>query len=149
MYLVGPPGSGKTELVCQYGQQFIEQTHNFTYRFRITKPAVLHLNGTSPDQLHSSLIEVALCLGVSQPGESLEGGGDLVSLARVVEEKLRANGVPWLLILDNLTPASLPAFQSVFHSSDLDWDWRMGHVMVTSSQPLSEEEEAVVDITSR
>ena len=147
VYLVGPPGSGKTELVCQYGKQFIEQTHNFTYRFRISKPAVLYLNGTSSHQLCVSLQEAALCLGIKRSGFE-EEDGDMISLARAVQEKLVANKVPWLIIVDNLTPSAMPTFQSLFHSSDVDWNWGMGHVVVTSRQ-VATEGGSVVTLRSR
>ena len=133
VFLVGPPGSGKTEIVCQYGKQFIEQMHNFTYHFRISKPTVLHLNGSCHDQLHVSLQEAALYLGVK--GSEFK---DIISLGRAVQEKLAINKVPWLIVVDNLTPSALPTFQSLFHSSGLDWDWRMGHVVVTSRHLLTE-----------
>lgn len=140
VYLVGPPGSGKTEIMCQYGKQFIEQTHNFTYRFRITKPAVLYLNGTSPQQLLISLQEAALCLSVKSSGpESREGSvDDAVSLAMAVQEKLTANKVPWLIVVDNLTPCATPTFRSLFHSSDMKWNWAMGHVVVSTRQSVTE-----------
>ena len=147
VYLVGPSGSGKTEIACQYGRQFIEQTHNFTYRFRITKPAVLYLNGTSSHQLRVSLQEAALCLGIKGSG-SKKGDGGLLSLARAVQEKLAANKVPWLIIVDNLTPSATPTFQSLFHSSDMDWNWGMGHVVVTSCQAATECE-SVVSLSGR
>lgn len=143
VYLVGPPGSGKTELLCQYGKQFIDQTHNFTYRFRITKPAVLYLNGTSVQQFHLSLQEVALCLGIkrddSQPKENTLGSeGDMVSLAKAVQEKLISNGVPWLIVVDNLTPLVTPTFQSLFHTDDIKWNWARGHVVVATQGSCAE-----------
>lgn len=149
VYLVGPPGSGKTELVCQYGKQFIEQTHNFTYRFRILKPTVVYLNGTSTNQLHSSLQEVAMCLGVS--GYKLgSNGSDLISLASAVQERLDANKVPWLIIIDNLTPSTIHTFESLFCSNDdLEWNWSMGHVIVTTHQPPKESNTMTMNLSDR
>lgn len=151
VYVVGPPGSGKTELVCQYGQQFIQQTLNFTYRFRICKPAVLCLDGRSLDQLKLGLQEAAMCLGVRQLDTEQERGeeGDVVTLARAVQTKLKANGVPWLIIVDNLTQSATPTFESLFRSKDLDWDWRVGHVVVTSHQPPPSEAGAVFHISDK
>lgn len=150
VYLVGPPGSGKTEILCQYGKQFIDQTQNFTYRFRITKPAVLYLNGMSVQQLHLSLQEVALCLGIkrddSQPKENSKD--DMVSLAKAVQEKLSSNGVPWLIVVDNLTPLATPTFQSLFHTDDIKWNWARGHVVVATRES-SAEDGRVVKIDSR
>jgi hypothetical protein len=151
VYVVGPPGSGKTELVCQYGQQFIQQTGNFMYRFRICKPAVLCLDGSSGTQLQLSLQEAAMCLGIREEDTQPVGGEegrDLLVLAKTVETKLRANGVPWLIIVDNLTQETRPVFESVFHSRDLvNWDWRVGHVVVTCRQPPPEVGGAVLPIS--
>lgn len=153
VYLVGPPGSGKTEIVCEYGKHFIDQIHNFTYRFRITKPAVLYLNGTSCQQLHISLQEVALCLGIkadhSQPNENILGREeDMVSLAKAVWDKLSSNGVPWLIVVDNLTPSATPTFRSLFHANDREWNWARGHVVVTTRECCAEGDH-VVRIDSR
>ena len=148
VYLTGPRGSGKTEIVCQYGKQFVEKTHNFTYRFRIAKPAVLYVDGSSCNQLYMSLQEAVLSLGLSG-SEFREGTGEVVPLARAVQEKLAADKIPWLIIVDNLTPSTLPTFQSLFHSSDLNWNWRMGHVVVTSHQISPESNDSVVSVDSR
>ena len=134
VYLVGPAGSGKTELACQYGRWFMDQNLNFTHRFRISKPTVLCLDGGSGPQLLNSLREAAMCLGIRE----LEGGGgddEMATLAGAVQKKLAANGVPWLIIIDNLTKSATPSFESVFHFGSVEWNWRVGQVVVTSREP--------------
>ena len=145
VFLTGASGSGKTEIACQYGKQFIEQTHNFTYRFRISKPTVLCLNGSSCEQLHVSLQESALCLGITNSTAPKEGGsGDgLVVLAKAVQEKLSENKVPWLIVVDNLTPDATPTFQSLFHSGGIKWNWALGHVVVTTLQVATQGDSVV------
>ena len=137
VYIVGPPGSGKTELACQYGQQFIQQSLNVTHRFRICKPAVLCLEGSTSDGLKLGLQEAAVCLGIRELDTQTVGGDEgeqeVLALAKTLQNKLKANGVPWLIIVDNLTLATQQMFQSVFHSSEVEWDWGLGGVLVTSS----------------
>ena len=141
LYVVGPSGAGKTELVCQYGKHFIEQTLNITHRFRISKPPVLYLNGSSCEQLQTSLREAALSLGVQEGSLQPQGreGEELLSLARAVQQKLAANKVPWLIVVDHLTPMTQPAFATLFHAGAVKWNWSMGHVVVTTQDAAPEE----------
>lgn len=140
LYVVGPPGTGKTELVCQYSKHFIEQTLNITHRFRISKPPVLYLNGSSCEQLQISLREAALSLDVQESSLQPQGGeGEgLLSLARAVQQKLAANKVPWLIVVDHLTPVTRPVFVTLFHAGTVKWNWSMGHVVVTTQDAAPE-----------
>ena len=152
VYVVGPSGAGKTELACQYGCQFIEQALNFTHRFRVAKPAVLYLDGSSPHLLSLSLREAALSLGVGE--ESLQVGpheretlSEKLMLARTLQEKLASNKVPWLIIVDNLTPATQRDAVAIFHAGELEWDWALGHVVATTQGAVPERgKECVINV---
>ena len=156
VYVTGPSGSGKTVLTSQYGKHFVEQTHNFTYRFRISKPTVLYLNGSSHEQMCVSLQEAALCLGVKgnglqsqpTPRSPVDASGQatdeqLLELARAVQEKLVSNKVPWLVVVDDLSPPATPIFDMLFSTGVVEWNWDMGHVVVSTQQPVDRAESAV------
>ena len=96
LYVTGPTGCGKTQLLYQYCNQFIA-SHQFKwFGLKRVSPVVLYLDGTSPDTLTLSLTEAAKEMGVGGVLPPEDNFSTIMS-------NLALKQVPWLLVVDNLT----------------------------------------------
>ena len=96
VYLTGQPGSGKTELARQYGEQF----RNATSSSDTSKPLVITLDATKEESLVKSIEEVMQKL---QPSIDIEPTHhSLVVLLKQLREFFRGYNGAWLLIIDDM-----------------------------------------------
>ena len=96
VYLTGQPGSGKTELARQYGEQF----RNATSPSDTSKPLVITLDATTEESLLKSIKEVMQKL---QPSIDIEPAHhSLVVLLKQMRDYFRGYNGAWLLIIDDI-----------------------------------------------
>lgn len=145
LYLVGPPGAGKSELAYQYAEQFANSGQS---RLRKTQqPVVLYLNGATDGLLEATLREAAMSVGVKQSELSLtkEPSAQRVKcVAKALRSKLSAGKQQWLMVVDGLSSETLPAFTSAFCRDAVKGtpevgkglDWAQGAVLVTARGSL-------------
>ena len=95
VYLTGQPGSGKTELARQYGEQF----KNATSPGNTSKSLVITLNAKTGESLSKSIKEV---LQKWQPSIDMEPTHGLVALMKQLRDYLLGYNDAWLLIIDDL-----------------------------------------------
>jgi tetratricopeptide (TPR) repeat protein len=119
VYLTGQPGSGKTALARQYGQQFIKATSpNDT-----SKPLVITLNANSKESLMKSVkeatrkLKLPVCTELTNP-----------NLKRL-KEYFRGYSGAWLLIIDDMFGKN--DFNYLFPRAGVK-DWGGGQVLVTT-----------------
>ena len=140
VYVTGPSGSGKSMLAYQYAKQFSEESSG-GFR-RSLKLTLLYLNGSTGDQLESTLRQAALNAGLKESdirGGENESQARLSAISRALWSKLTANKVPWLIVVDDLHSEVYPAFAAAFTSTDEERDWGRGGVVVTTRGPLPDD----------
>lgn len=105
VYVTGPAGCGKTQFLYQYCDQYMKSHQYKWLGLKRVYPVVLYLDATSPQTLTSSLTGAVTEMGLGhvQPLE------DNVSS---IMSNLAQKQVPWLLVVDNLTEATMktPSF---------------------------------------
>ena len=142
VYITGPSGSGKSVLAYQYAKQFSEKSSGgFTRSLKLT---LLYLNGSTEDQLESTLRQAALNVGLKESDldTSSDGGSDLnrlSAISRALWSKLTSNKVPWLIVVDDLHSEVYPTFAAAFTSTEEERDWTRGGVIVTTQGPLPDD----------
>ena len=153
--VVGPAGSGKTELVRQYAEYFSEKGRKWWGRG--AKPIVLYVNGSSAALFKSTLSESASNIGADDvtppdPKESSSlderGAGvsqtsreagqtrfeELAGIARVLQRTLASQNLPWLIVVDGLRPDAVECFSTTFLGvgAGEGCGWGSGQVVVTT-----------------
>ena len=122
VYLTGLPGSGKTELARQYGEQF----KNATSPGNTSKPLVITLDAKTEESLLKSIKEVMQKYQPSIDMEPTHHG--LVALMKQLRDYLLGYNGAWLLIIDDM-------FENEFNHllpQPGSKDWGGGQVLVTT-----------------
>lgn len=130
LHVIGPPGSGKSELVRQFSDYYVK-TSQKRYGLKLIAPTVLYLDGTSSYALSCSLAEAFITLGL----------GEMVSEEKTwsaIVAQLTSTKLPWLIVVDNVKEDVYPRIKSLMTSFPLDTD-NHGAILITS-QTTSEEE---------
>ena len=122
VYLTGQPGSGKTELARQYGEQF----NNKTSLDDTSKPLVITLNGNSEESLFKSVNEIARKLRL--PVCTEQTIPNLSNMMKDLKDHFRAYSGAWLLIVDDMFENS---FNNLFPRPGSK-EWGGGRVLVTT-----------------
>jgi len=130
-YITGPPGSGKTELVSQVCNYYVNPPKKW-YQFGRRYCTVLTLNATSLQHFLLSLVEVADCLGISYKSNNID------ELFPAVLSKINSSQLPWLLVVDNLTEATNSCFHSMMAKCKLN-QTAYGAIVVTTQSPYKVE----------
>ena len=123
VYLTGQPGSGKTELARQYGEQFKNQTSpNDT-----SKPLVITLKGNSEYFLLKSVKEATrklrlpICIELTNPNH--------IILMKELKDYFRNCSGTWLLIIDDMFEKN--DFNNLFPRPGAK-EWDGGQVLITT-----------------
>ncbi len=123
VYLTGQPGSGKTELARQYGEQF----KNETSLNDSSKPLVITLKGNSEDSLLKSVKEATrklrlpICIELTNPNH--------IILMKELKDYFRNCSGAWLLIIDDMFEKN--DFNNLFPRPGAK-DWSGGQVLITT-----------------
>jgi hypothetical protein len=123
VYLTGQPGSGKTELARQYGDQFI----NATSASDTSKLLVITLNANSEEFLMKSVKEAARKLRLPVCMELTNK--KLEELMKNLRDYFRGYSGAWLLIIDDMFEKN--AFNKLFPRPGVK-EWGGGHVLITT-----------------
>ena len=122
VYLTGQPGSGKTELARQYGEQF----NNESSLNNTSKAVVITLNGNSEESLLKSVSEarrkLRLPLCIEQTGPNLN------IIIKEIKDHFLGYGGAWLLIIDDMFKND---FNNLFPRPGSK-EWGGGRVLVTT-----------------
>ena len=119
VYLTGQPGSGKTELARQYGEQFRKER----YLDDTSKPLVITLNGNSEESLFKSVKEATREIRSSKPSN------DLMDLMKELSNYFRYYSGAWLLVIDDMFEKK--TFNNLFPRPGAK-EWGGGRVLVTT-----------------
>lgn len=131
LYITGPPGSGKTELVRQFCSSYVSMSKKWIGWKSIT-PRVLSVDAASPELLHISLAEVASCLGLQHTSDK-----NIEELFSSIMSELSSSQLPWLLVVDDLTRDTSSCFESLINKylSGKDKCHREGAILITTQIP--------------
>jgi tetratricopeptide (TPR) repeat protein len=123
VYLTGQPGSGKTELARQYGEQF----ENATSSNDTSKPLVITLNANSEESLMKSVKEATRKLRFSVDMELTDHG--LIDLMKNLRNYFRGYSGAFLLIIDDMFGKN---YFNDFFPRPGGKEWGGGQVLVTT-----------------
>ena len=141
LYIIGPPGCGKTELVYQYIDHYVKELSH--KRIKAVSPTVFTVNATSSQQLRLSLAEVAHCLGLKH----VSADEDMFS---AIISELGSTGLPWLLVVDNLTKEADSFFRSISKCLSVSTDSStLGTVLVTCRSDVDTVRDHTFSVSSR
>ena len=96
LYVSGPAGSGKTQLLRQFCDEYL-RLHQYTWMgLKQLSPVVLYLDATSNLTMASCLTEAVKEMGLGNPLAPENNISAIMS-------SLALQQVPWLLVVDNVT----------------------------------------------
>lgn len=130
LYVTGSPGSGKTELIRQFSNEYGLKKW---LGLRSVPAVVVTVEATSLKTLQLSLCEATNRLGL-QPSSSSE------SMFSAVLSRLVSNNVPWLLVLDHVTETTHSVLDTLLKKCALECSpsRTSGAVLITTSLPIPE-----------
>lgn len=143
VFLTGPSGVGKTELVSQYVKLYTASCTKW-FGLKSVQPIVLFINGRNKTTFDLSLRDAAVSLGLNETefdGGQQQHSSPLPILSRI-HLRLVERKVPWLMVVDGLDDKSLisdltSVVGSLPHpsssSSSFDWSSPTGGVVVTTA----------------
>lgn len=127
LYVTGPPGCGKTELVHQFCTYYASVSRKW-FGLKAAPYTVISVDATSPQLLCFSLAEVAINLGVPQ-------NSNIEELFSAILSKVTSSHLPWLLVVDNLTKHTNSCFQRLI-TNYLSRPTPHGAVLVTTRESI-------------
>ena len=128
LYVTGSPGSGKTELVRQFSNEYGSKKW---LGLKSVPAMVVCVEATSPEMLQLSLCEVANRLGL-QPSSNTR------SMFSAVFSRLMSNKLPWLLVIDHLTENTQSFLDGLLVKCVPEFlsSQSVGTVLITTSAPV-------------
>lgn len=130
VYVTGPPGIGKSEVVRQYVKVFTQSCSKWL-GLKSVQPVVLFINGKDKMMFDLSLGEVAASLGLQDGGSESDE-----SLLSQVHSKLIESKLPWLIVVDGLDDSLLSDFASsvaALPQHVADWKSPTGAIVATAT----------------
>ena len=129
VFVTGPSGIGKTELVSQYVKVYTESCTKWL-GLKSVQPVVLFINGRNKTTFDLSLRDAAISLGLKE--------GDFDSeqpLLSRVHSRLVERNLPWLIVVDGLDDSLVADLTSVVATlpQSSDWNSSTGGVVVTTT----------------
>ena len=128
VYVTGSPGSGKTEVIRQFSNEYGRKKW---LGLRSVPAVVITIEATSQKTLQLSLHEATNRLGL-QPSSSSE------SMLLAILSQLISKDLPWLLVFDNLTETTEFFLENLLEKCSLEClpSQSSGAVLITTSIPL-------------
>ena len=126
--VTGPPGCGKTELVYQFAQLFLDLCTPVLMTKPSKRPIVLYIDGSSDESLERSVSFCAHSLGIKIEEFNHDNGMEKI-LMKLADQKAK-----WLLLIDNVSSDTVTIISNTLeHLSG--YKYRKGTVVMTSADP--------------
>ena len=149
VFVTGPSGIGKTELVSQYIKVYTASCTKW-FGLKSMQPIVLFVNGGNKSTFDLSLRDAAVSLGLKEADLEMEEQSSLLSL---VHSRLEERKLPWLIVVDGLDDSLVSDLMSVVanlpHSSSSDWSSPTGGVVITTTSTPQVPQENILAVKER
>ncbi len=128
VYIAGPEGSGKTQLLYQFSHYFLESHQRKWLGLKHVDPVVVYLDATSTSSLCLSVAVALRALGIKEEG-NLDHNIDAMMKC------LSGQQVPWLLMVDGYVHnEASESHQNVLLSHFKSCTTGFGSVLVTCTE---------------
>lgn len=146
MFITGPSGVGKTQLVHQYVRMYTVSCTKW-FGLKSVQPIVLFINGRNKKTFDLTLKDAALSLGLKE--EEFERERYL--LLSQVHSKLVQRKLPWLIVVDGLDEGLVSGLVSAVSSlpRSSDWNSPSGGVVVTTTTTQEVPQENILTAKER